>query len=260
MQILVLKLILTPLLTGAATWAGRKYGHNVSGLLIGLPLNAGPIALFLALQHGDVFAAESAKGIIFGAVSLALYAITYAALSKKFNLLVCVAASWITYFAATLFFNLFDFNLLITFLLSAVGLSALLLLFPDYEEGALTIKPPLWDIPLRIVLATLFIIGLTYISGNLGPRLSGLLSTFPIFGTIFATTTHYLYGSDACIRLLKGVIISLFSFTVFFVVIANYVLSLSIVQTFLLATLICLIAQVCILYAFKMVKRYRASL
>ena len=108
MQILLLKLILTPVLTGAATWAGRKYGHNVSGLLIGLPLNAGPIALFLALQHGDVFASQSSKGIIFGAVSLALYSMVYAFLSRKFNLLICVAGGWTMYFAATFFLNQFD--------------------------------------------------------------------------------------------------------------------------------------------------------
>ena len=248
MQILALKLILTPLLTGAATWAGRKYGHNVSGLLIGLPLNAGPIALFLALQHGDVFASESAKGIIFGAVSLAIYSAVYASLSKKYGLVACVTVGWIAYLAATAFLNLFDFGLLTTFLLTLVALAVILVLFPGYKHGITDIVPPKWDIPLRVVLATLFIIGLTYISGNLGPRLSGLLSTFPIFGTIFATTTHYLYGSDACIRLLRGVIISLFSFTAFFVIIAEYIQSLSVVYTFFFATAICLLLQIAILY------------
>lgn len=259
MQILLLKLILTPILTGAATWAGRKYGHNVSGLLIGLPLNAGPVALFLALQHGDVFASESAKGIIFGAVSLGSYSATYASLSKRFNLIFCVAGGWTAYFASTFFLNQFDFSLLTTFLLTTFALAILLVCFPVYKPGVITVKPPHWDIPLRIVLATLFILGLTYISGNLGPRLSGLLTTFPIFGTIFATTTHYLYGSDACIRLLRGVVVSMFSFAVFFVVIAHYIQPLSVVVTFCLATIICLLVQVAILYAGRQIKRRRAA-
>ncbi|MBC7915340.1 MAG: hypothetical protein H7Y07_14595 [Pyrinomonadaceae bacterium] len=243
MQIILLKLILTPLLTGAATWAGRKYGHNVSGLLIGLPLNAGPIALFLALQHGETFASQSAKGIILGAVSLAIYSIVYAALSRKLHWLLCALSGWVAYLSATFLFNQFSLELLPIFFLSVLMLLFLLLLFPKYKEEDISIIPPSWDLPLRVILATLFILGLTYISGNLGSNLSGLLSTFPIFGTIFAVTTHYLYGSNACIRLLRGVIISLFSFVVFFLILASFIQTLGIGFTFWLATGGCFISQ-----------------
>jgi len=256
-QIIALKLILTPLITGFATWAGRRYGHNVSGLLIGLPLNAGPIALFLAMQHGDHFASISAKGIIFGAISLALFSTAYAALSKRWSWFFCVCGGWLAYLASTFFLQQFDFSLTATFVLTAVALSVLLIIFPTFKEGKLDIIPPKWDIPLRIVLATLFIIGLTYVSANLGPRLSGLLSTFPIFGTIFAVTTHYLYGSDACIRLMRSVIISLFSFSVFFVVISRYILVYTIGYTFTLATLICIFLQVLVVVTGKRVKALR---
>lgn len=254
MQILVLKLFLTPILTGAATWAGRKYGHSVSGLLIGLPLNAGPIALFLALDHGSSFASLSAKGIIFGAISLALYSTVYAALSIRFNWFLSASAGWLAYFGATFFLRQFDLTLVSTFLLTILALLAFLVFFPKFKEDSTAIVPPMWDIPVRILLATLFIIGLTYVSADLGPRLSGLLSTFPIFGTIFAVTTHYLYGSNACIRLLKGVIISLFSFCVFFVIISHFIQTFTIGYTFLLATIICLLFQVLIMYLGKKVK------
>lgn len=258
MQLLILKLLLTPILTGGATWAGRKYGHNVSGLLIGLPLNAGPIALFLAMQHGDAFASQSSKGIIFGTVSLALYSAVYAALSKKYNLLICIAAGWTTYLSATLILNQFDFSLLTTFLSSIVLLGIILALFPSYKQLPVSINAPAWDIPLRIILATLFVIGLTYVSQNLGPQLSGLLTPFPIFGTIFATTTHYLYGSDACTRLLRSVVLSMFSFTVFFVVIAGWIQSLSTVETFIWATVSCLLVQGMVVYADGIFEMLRA--
>ena len=248
MQILIFKLLLTPILTGAATWAGRKYGHNVSGLLIGLPLNAGPIALFLALQHGNVFAANSAKGIILGAVSLALYATTYALLCRKFHFLACAISGWVVYLGATFLFNLINVSLIPIFLITLLALYILFYIFPKYKEQNISIVPPLWDIPIRIILATLFIIALTYVSGKLGPNLSGLLSTFPIFGTIFAITTHFLYGSEACIRLLKGVIVSLFSFSVFFLIIALTIIPLKVLLSFTLASMVCLVIQSIILY------------
>ena len=254
MQVLALKLFLTPLLTGAATWAGRKYGHSISGILIGLPLNAGPIALFLALDHGNTFASLSAKGIVFGAVSLACYSTVYAALSRRFSWAISALTGWMVYLSATFFLRQFDFSLLSTFILTILALLAFLVFFPKYQDEDLEIVPPRWDIPLRIVLATLFIIGLTYVSASLGPKLSGLLSTFPIFGTIFAVTTHHLYGSNACIKLLKGVIVSLFSFSVFFVVISHYLQTLTIGYTFIIATLVCLIIQLLIMYLVKKIK------
>jgi hypothetical protein len=253
-HILALKLFLTPLLTGVATWAGRKYGHSISGILIGLPLNAGPIALFLALDHGNTFASLSAKGIVFGAVSLAFYSVVYAALSKRFSWFISALTGWVAYLGATFFLRQFDFTLLPTFILTVSALLAFLVFFPKYRDEDLEIVPPSWDIPLRIITATLFIIGLTYISANLGPKLSGLLSTFPIFGTIFAVTTHHLYGSNACIKLLRGVIVSLFSFCVFFVIISHYLQTSTIGYTFLLATIVCLIVQLLVMYLGKKIK------
>jgi hypothetical protein len=35
-----------------ATFTARRFGPAVCGWLIGLPLTCGPVALFLALEHG----------------------------------------------------------------------------------------------------------------------------------------------------------------------------------------------------------------
>ena len=58
---LLLKLILTPLLLGGVTLAGRKFGPTVSGWLVGLPLTSGPVSFFLALEQGTKFAARAAR-------------------------------------------------------------------------------------------------------------------------------------------------------------------------------------------------------
>src|SRR5918992_1631966 len=66
---LVLKLVLTPLLIAAASLAGRRWGPAVSGWFVGLPLTSGPIAFFLALEHGVAFAAAAAVGALAGALA-----------------------------------------------------------------------------------------------------------------------------------------------------------------------------------------------
>ena len=50
----------------AATWAARRWGPAVGGWIVGLPLTSGPIAFFLALEHGPAFAARAALSTILG--------------------------------------------------------------------------------------------------------------------------------------------------------------------------------------------------
>jgi hypothetical protein len=75
---LVLKLVVTPLLIAAASLAGRRWGQAVGGWLVGLPLTSGPVAFFLALDHGVAFAAAAASGSLAGAVAEAGFGLAYA--------------------------------------------------------------------------------------------------------------------------------------------------------------------------------------
>src|SRR5262245_32371304 len=77
MSTLTLKIAITPLLILAASWAGRRWGEAVGGWLVGLPLTSGPIAFFLALDHGTDFAAAAAAGSLGGALAQACFCIAY---------------------------------------------------------------------------------------------------------------------------------------------------------------------------------------
>src|ERR1700680_2227784 len=91
---LLLKLILTPLLLGGVTLAGRKFGPTVSGWLVGLPLTSGPVSFFLALEQGHVFAAHAAQGSLMGVISLSAFCVVYCWLSLRFGWLLCWLGSW----------------------------------------------------------------------------------------------------------------------------------------------------------------------
>ena len=82
MNLLVLKLILTPALIGLASLAGRRWGHAVSGWIVALPLTTGPIVFYLALSHGAAFAADTAAGILAGGFSLAAFVFAYGRLAS----------------------------------------------------------------------------------------------------------------------------------------------------------------------------------
>src|SRR6202162_5346542 len=87
LTMLLLKLILTPLLLGGVTLAGRKFGPTVSGWLVGLPLTSGPVAFFLALEQGTTFAAHAALGTMLGVISLATFCLAYCWLSLRASML-----------------------------------------------------------------------------------------------------------------------------------------------------------------------------
>ena len=66
LNLFLFKLIITPVLIGSVTLAGRRLGPVVNGLLVGLPLTTGPISLILARQFGLEFAASAAVGNLAG--------------------------------------------------------------------------------------------------------------------------------------------------------------------------------------------------
>src|SRR3984893_4106535 len=77
MDNLALKLVLTPALIGGATLAGRRWGQSVGGWLVGLPLTTGPVAFFIALDHGAAFAAAAVVGSLVGAIAEAAFSVAY---------------------------------------------------------------------------------------------------------------------------------------------------------------------------------------
>lgn len=83
MTVLALKLLLAPLLVVAASLAGRWWGPRLAGVMVVLPLVAGPILFIVYLDHGSGFAARAARSATLGIVPLALFAVAFAYLSAR---------------------------------------------------------------------------------------------------------------------------------------------------------------------------------
>ncbi|HEY0820528.1 MAG TPA: hypothetical protein VGD46_17200, partial [Rhizobacter sp.] len=72
---LALKLLLVPTFLLLVSLAGRRFGPQVAGWLAGLPVVAGPILFFLAVERGAAFAAGAAAlalSAVFASVSFSL--------------------------------------------------------------------------------------------------------------------------------------------------------------------------------------------
>jgi hypothetical protein len=117
-------------------------------------------------------------------------------------------------------------------------------LTPRLDGGGLVVPAvPRWDIPARVVVATSLVLGITALAPHLGPRLSGLVSTYPVFATVLAAFSHHARGPAAALRVLRGLMTGLFAFTGFFATLALGLQPLGLVGGFAAATAVALTIQ-----------------
>jgi len=243
MNILVLKLILAPVIIGSASLAGRKWGPAVSGWIVGLPLTSGPVIFFLAISHDAGFAANAALGVISGGISLVVYALTYAWLAKRFRWYIALFGSLAVFAISTTLLQNNTFPLIPVFLIVCAMIALGLVLMPKGDAEAGEAKPGSWDIPFRILIGTSFILFITGSASFLGPRLTGLLTTVPLYVTILTIFAHRHQGPAAAAHVLRGLLYGLFAFAGFFITLCLLLERAGIALSFLSAIFVALMIQ-----------------
>lgn len=216
--ITLLKIFMAPTLIGLASLAGRKWGPAISGWIVGMPLTTGPIIFLLALQHGSAYATVTILGTLSGGFSLMIFALTYSWLARRFRWPITLAISSGLFFTATFTLQQQSFTLL-PLAVSVVGLLviALRLMPPDRSTApAAPMNLPWWDLPARMIVVTALVLFLTTFSASLGPRLTGLLATFPVYASTLSAFAHHLQGPAAAARVQRGLLLGLFSFAGFY--------------------------------------------
>jgi len=222
MNLLLLKLILTPILIGLASLAGLRWGHAVSGWLVALPLTAGPIVFFLSLSHGAAFGADAAAGTLTGGFSLAVFVVVYGRLAISWRWLPTLTASSLAFLLMTAVLREVHLPLIILWLaVTLVFLLALRLLpSPARKDSTAPVGPMARDIPLRMVVATAFVFVITSLASRVGPHLAGLLAPFPLFTATLAAFAQREQGPVAAISVLRGLLTGLFAYAAFMFTVA----------------------------------------
>ena len=249
----MLRILLAPALIGAASLAGRRWGPAVSGWLVGLPLTSAPVTLLLALEHGPAFAAQVALGTLAGTASQVLFAIAYAWLARRHGWLLAFVGGSLTFAVSTAL--LAGLRVPLAVLASAVVVVLVLGLraipAPRREARLATAPLPRWDLPARMVVATLIVGMLIGLAPVLGPRVTGLLSPFPVYAAILTVFGHRAQGGPTAIGVLRGLLAGLFGFVGFFVVVAGSIERFGIAPAFVAATLVALVVQLVSLRALR---------
>jgi hypothetical protein len=240
---LALKLVLTPALIGAATLAGRRWGQSVGGWLVGLPLTTGPVAFFIALDHGTAFGAAAAVGSLAGAVAEAAFSVAYGWSAARSSWPPALLAGSAAYGAVAALLQPLGLGPAALFGLVVAALAVSIRLMPAVTTGTPPTAPPRWDLPARMVLATAVVLALTALAPRLGARWSGLLATYPLFAAILTAFGHRVQGAGAALGVLRGLLFGLFSFAAFCLVLAVGLVPLGIAGAFAAAIAVALLVQ-----------------
>jgi hypothetical protein len=243
-NILLLKLIMAPLIIATASLAGRRWGSAVSGWIVGMPITTGPIVFFLALSHNAAFASQAALGVLSGGFSLVIYALSYAWLATRFAWPAAISGSLLIFTTSTLLLENADFPLVPLFFAIVAAILLGLRLMPRESIGQQNdTKMGPWDLPLRILVGTSFILIITGSASLLGARLTGLLGTFPLYISILSIFAHHQQGPAAAAHALRGLLFGMFAFAGFFITLGMLLEPAGIVWAFAIAALVAILVQ-----------------
>lgn len=214
---LVFKLLLTPLLMGAATLVARRWGPVVGGIFTALPLTAAPVSLFLFLEQGADFAVYAACASMLGYGALGFFILVFVYVPRWWGGWVLpVVLSSLTYFAFAWLFSFLPKSGLLCFGVALVCLLLVLRLIPRGTGGWTTPKAAWWDLPLRMLAAGGLVLGITGLASIIGPQWSGFLSTYPVFITLMGVFALLQAGQANVCMLMRGFVAGMFGSVIFF--------------------------------------------
>ncbi|HLB21745.1 MAG TPA: hypothetical protein VK605_06520 [Solirubrobacteraceae bacterium] len=245
MSLLLVKLALAPALVVGSSLAGRRWGHQVSGLLVALPLVAGPILLITELEHGERFAARAAAASLLGLVALASFVVAFARVSRRHGWPLAVVAGWLAFLAVALAFSATHIpaGVALALAFAAFALAPLLLPGDPHLVDRAIAGLPAWDLPARAIATALLVLALTGAAAGLGPTLTGVLTPFPVSNTVLAAFVLVLEGPAQLDSFFRGFLRGAYGFAAFCYLVAVLVVALGVAAAFSLALCGALVAQ-----------------
>jgi hypothetical protein len=241
--IVLLKLILVPGLIALVTLAGRRFGPRLGGWLNALPLVAGPVLFFLALEQGDAFVARAAEATLAGLAAVAAFSVIYAWIAMARAWWVCVLIGWTAFAGLTVALQAVAWTAASGLALALAAFAIAPFTLPELPDAPIPPPAPAWDLPLRMVAAVALMLAVTGLAAWLGPRLAGALTPFPIATTILLAFTHAQQGAPAAVGFLRAFLPAMWSFALFCFVLAVGVVGLGRDLAFVVALAVHLAAQ-----------------
>jgi len=214
-MLFALKLTLVPAIIACVTLGGRRWGPRIGGWLNAVPMVAGPVLLFLAIEQGAAFAAGAALATLAGLLGVAAFSVAYGWVALRAPWWMALAAGWAAFAVCALLLHDLPWRPVPALAAAVIGFGLARVALPRPRGKPLQMPPPAWDLPLRMAVAVALVVTVTGLAGALGPRVSGALTPLPVATAILLGFTHAQQGAAGAIAFLRGFLPAMWSFVLF---------------------------------------------
>jgi hypothetical protein len=213
---LLVKMLTTAAIVVCASLIAERTGPLVAAMVATLPVSAGPVYVFLAMEHGDPFIGEAAMGSMGANVATMAFSLAYVLAAQRFATgpaLVLAFAGW-----APVLFGLRALSL------PFIAMAALTaIVFPLAHRA---VKPYLaarpqsapklawYALPLRALVVALLVAAITTLSFSIGAQWSGFFATFPVVLSTLVLFVQPRIGGKATAAIIGSSVLGLMGFGV----------------------------------------------
>jgi hypothetical protein len=210
---LIVKMAVTAGFVVAATMAAERAGPLVGGLVATLPLGAGPVYVFLALDHGASFIAASAiNSLAINNVNV-IFALCYALTAQRNSLTVSLALSLLLWFVLGWGVHVVHWSLLSAGLTNVVVFAVCIALARPLRHVRIPPVRTYWyDLALRAVMVATLVGVTVSLSFRIGPGGSGILAVFPIILISVILILHRRVGGKPTAAVMANAVLGLIGF------------------------------------------------
>ena len=212
---LIVKMAVTAGFLLAATITAERAGPLIGGLVATLPISAGPVYIFLALDHDSQFIAQSALGsLVTNAVNTA-FAVAYVLLAQRRSLAISLGGAFGVWFGLSYAVGFVQWTLPLAIALNVGVIAASLVLVHPLRHVRVAAAPARWyDLVLRAGMVALLVGVVVTLSFTIGPTASGNLAVFPIVLSSIMIILHRRIGGKPTAAILANAVVGLATFAV----------------------------------------------
>jgi hypothetical protein len=210
---LAFKMAITAGFVLAATVTAERAGPLVGGLVATLPIGAGPVYVFLAMDHDAHFIAASAVLSLAINAANAAFALIYALLAQKRSLIVSLPGAFVVWFILAITIHSIDWPFAAAAALNVVGLGLCLWLARPLRHIRMPAYRARWyELAMRAAMVA-FLVGVTVtFSFRIGPSGSGILAVFPIVLMSIMLILHPRVGGPPTAAVMANAVLGLVGF------------------------------------------------
>lgn len=206
----------------AVSTVAELIGPFWGGLLVSLPISAGPAYVMLAAQHDSTFIADSAIGSLAANAVTVVFMLTIIRLAPRAPWPVALLSAVTVWFAAALLILPVPWTLASVLALNLVTFSVCLWLTRQERRSGVSggrSSPRRWyEMPARGLMVGVLVATVVTLSDWMGPAVTGMAAVFPIMLTGLALVALPRLGGTATAALFAATMRAMIGFALFLVV------------------------------------------